>query len=1074
MKSPAPRGRYKAKLMHFVLPTNMLCCGRKKEMKEVVGPSVVEEVIGRPGPSRPRIPEMVVQRDFRKVSGISTEVFRQIEAVENDYDATTAANMEVVERRGEMIIRVLDPRSLGRIGAETSKKYLSAATSSHTVQFIEIIKRPGQTLGLYIREGDGIRRTRGVYISRIALESAVYNSGLLKVGDEILAVNLVDVKHMSLDDVVIIMSIPRRLVLTIRSKIFVRIPSHPPRRLAEEVRPPIVVWKKEMEEEEATEDFNSNSENGQLIHARTKGLPSGVPSVAIPLDDWERREYDDHGLYYNSRPRLRRVPMAEIREEERRWRRAPERARRPVVMRQPRAHQKYPKMLESLAEQVHPFHRCPPPPAPSKISHLSHRTLDTRPVRSSAARRRYWDEYEASLSSRPKRIMRAESEQRIPRDRHHEEDVYNRYAARDHRLSLRTTRTMQPKVRTCRSLREGPPQAGILRRSVIESCSDTEVHVNSKEPAVLYRQGSLGRMPPSREHYHFRSNSLPRARATDLETRRRRQSVRFEKKTLPYDSQEDSDGAVSAPEFPSSRSGRKASGRRRRSPDIFTAGEYRDWLRRAPSTSAIYERLRRGRGLRQVQPLPRVAHSVESLLDSLNHRQRGLYAPYVPVRRSLLRPRAEEFAQTSHLIHPHSLEHHQTVPFPSPTKHSDEKLHLLTLDPKEFYKYRPQRDSERKNSGTDSFSGLLRVHLLTGRGLRPTEQFDHFRDLYCVIESDNVHKARTAVRTGEHSFDWDEVFELDLFENQELSFLIYSWDPRYRHKLCYKGTINLSLLKEEPIHSLALKLGPCGTLYLKLQFTELGDLLQRIPARTSTGVFGVDLETIVARENSNIGVPLILKLCMDEVESRGLTFPGVYRICGSALSKKMLRDGFERNSWLVDLTEENVPDINVVASLLKDYLRELPEPLFTKGLFDMLIDGISVCLPDDSEGNTKLMFSILDCLPKVNRCTILCLMDHLKQVASYSERNKMTSQNLAVCFGPVVMCHTMPRERSDDLQKPIDVLRYLLDTWPVHRGEGSSDSSTSGKNSQTPVEDNGGNDNGRTTSQKTVEWSVGH
>lgn len=80
------------------------------------------------------------------------------------------------------------------------------------------MKRPGQTLGLYIREGNGLDRSDGVFISRIALESAVYNSGCLKVGDEILAVNMVDVTRMSLDDVVIIMSIPRRLVLVTRQR----------------------------------------------------------------------------------------------------------------------------------------------------------------------------------------------------------------------------------------------------------------------------------------------------------------------------------------------------------------------------------------------------------------------------------------------------------------------------------------------------------------------------------------------------------------------------------------------------------------------------------------------------------------------------------------------------------------------------------------------------------------------------------------------------------------------------------------------------------------------------------------
>ena len=82
--------------------------------------------------------------------------------------------------------------------------------------FVEIVKRPGQTLGLYIREGNGMDRSDGVFISRIAPESSIYNSGCLQISDEILAVNLVDVTRMSLDDVVIIMSIPRRLVLTTR------------------------------------------------------------------------------------------------------------------------------------------------------------------------------------------------------------------------------------------------------------------------------------------------------------------------------------------------------------------------------------------------------------------------------------------------------------------------------------------------------------------------------------------------------------------------------------------------------------------------------------------------------------------------------------------------------------------------------------------------------------------------------------------------------------------------------------------------------------------------------------------
>lgn len=59
--------------------------------------------------------------------------------------------------------------------------FLATQDPKHSVHFVEIVKRPGQTLGLYIREGNGVDRSDGVFISRIALESPVYNSGCLRV-----------------------------------------------------------------------------------------------------------------------------------------------------------------------------------------------------------------------------------------------------------------------------------------------------------------------------------------------------------------------------------------------------------------------------------------------------------------------------------------------------------------------------------------------------------------------------------------------------------------------------------------------------------------------------------------------------------------------------------------------------------------------------------------------------------------------------------------------------------------------------------------------------------------------------
>lgn len=74
----------------------------------------------------------------------------------------------------------------------------------------------------------------------------------MKVGDEILAVNLVDVTRMSLDDVVIIMSIPRRLVLATRQRKGTKggqgSPNVQPR--SEHKPPPVVVIKRDLREDE--------------------------------------------------------------------------------------------------------------------------------------------------------------------------------------------------------------------------------------------------------------------------------------------------------------------------------------------------------------------------------------------------------------------------------------------------------------------------------------------------------------------------------------------------------------------------------------------------------------------------------------------------------------------------------------------------------------------------------------------------------------------------------------------------------------------------------------------------------
>lgn len=55
-------------------------------------------------------------------TGISEEVFRQIETVQNRYDSSTAEAFRVVQKSGEMVVRTLDPRQFIRLASETAQK----------------------------------------------------------------------------------------------------------------------------------------------------------------------------------------------------------------------------------------------------------------------------------------------------------------------------------------------------------------------------------------------------------------------------------------------------------------------------------------------------------------------------------------------------------------------------------------------------------------------------------------------------------------------------------------------------------------------------------------------------------------------------------------------------------------------------------------------------------------------------------------------------------------------------------------------------------------------------------------
>ncbi|CAO3592392.1 unnamed protein product [Absidia cylindrospora] len=139
-------------------------------------------------------------------------------------------------------------------------------------------------------------------------------------------------------------------------------------------------------------------------------------------------------------------------------------------------------------------------------------------------------------------------------------------------------------------------------------------------------------------------------------------------------------------------------------------------------------------------------------------------------------------------------------------------------------------------------------------------------------------------------------------------------------------------------------------------------------------------------------VPLVVRQCIDQVESRGLESVGIYRLSGPASTVQKYRTAYNRREP-VNLAVEH--DINVATGLLKLYFRELKNPLFTFEYYDWFIDAARISDYDDRMYQIK---SIIHVLPKENYTVLEYLMRHLHQVSLYSDINKMETSNLALIF----------------------------------------------------------------------------
>ncbi|KAM7141927.1 unconventional myosin-IXb isoform 7-T7 [Molossus nigricans] len=177
------------------------------------------------------------------------------------------------------------------------------------------------------------------------------------------------------------------------------------------------------------------------------------------------------------------------------------------------------------------------------------------------------------------------------------------------------------------------------------------------------------------------------------------------------------------------------------------------------------------------------------------------------------------------------------------------------------------------------------------------------------------------------------------------------------------------------------------------------------------GHFGVCVNSLTSDKAS---VPIVLEKLLEHVEMHGLYTEGLYRKSGAANRTRELRQALQTDPSTVKL--ENFP-IHAITGVLKQWLRELPEPLMTFAQYGDFLRAVE--LPEKQE-QLAAIYAVLEHLPEANHNSLERLIFHLVKVALLEDVNRMSASALAIIFAP---CLLRCPDNSDPLTSMKDVLK---------------------------------------------------
>ncbi|KAI0999594.1 hypothetical protein K3495_g8603 [Podosphaera aphanis] len=150
-----------------------------------------------------------------------------------------------------------------------------------------------------------------------------------------------------------------------------------------------------------------------------------------------------------------------------------------------------------------------------------------------------------------------------------------------------------------------------------------------------------------------------------------------------------------------------------------------------------------------------------------------------------------------------------------------------------------------------------------------------------------------------------------------------------------------------------------------------------------------------SRDKTEFWMPAFPWRAIDYLNYKGSEVEGLYRVPGSGPEIKKWRRRFDQELDIDLFEQQDLYDINIIGSMLKAWLRELPDELLPKATQEKIARECA-----NSEKVPQLLVDELSNLSPFNYYLLFAITCHLSLLLAHSEKNKMDYRNLCICFQP--------------------------------------------------------------------------